>query len=241
MINHIVQSLSSVVKLKQVVVAGGPGSKPRIDTAKAVSAIAQSAIPNTEFLFSKSAQDETYAVLNLVSSTNQHIDKYRITQTDVYVCSVRSNNYKSSLKKTQDLIVKVDESNYGIEVTDIMQDHDKESQTYRNHLEITFTVPATGSSAELPAALVYLVSEKASPSSTDNRVRQQVGEIYGVILLTASGDMNKLKSESKSHLIGQSIPGYDALELIQGDPLENEGGLEGWRYLFSTSTTLIQQ
>ncbi len=232
-IDHIKTTIPAIT---QVVEAGGDNTAPAVNTTKLMNAIIKTKIPDTNVFRAGDNPDALNCILNLVSSRPDELDRHKITQTDVYVAEIRTKNKTASFQAVVDVKAAVETSNYAVEISDWLQDYDKDSESCRQNLEISFTVPASSPSAELPALLIYELGTKADKSQTENRTNQNVTVTYGLVLMTNQSNYSTLKQSIFDELIGWiASPEHTALQIQQGDPLETEGGLKLYRFVFEHS------
>lgn len=237
-IDHIKTTIPEIV---QVVEAGGDNTNPTVDTSEHMNAIISSKITDTNVFRASDNPEDTYCILNLVSSKPIELDRHKITQTDTYIAELRAKTKLDSFQAVADVRSVVESSAFAVEITDWLQDYDKESKSFRQNLELSFTVPASSPSAELPALLIYELGTKADNSASQNRVRQRLNVTYGLVLMTNTANYSSLKQAILDQLIGYSAGSeYEPLELKQGDPLETEGGLKLYRFVFEHSYIHIQ-
>jgi hypothetical protein len=232
-IDHIKTKIPAIT---QVVEAGGDNTNPAIDTTKLMNSIITAKIPDTSVFQGLDNPDDLNCVLNLVSSKPIELDRHKITQTDVYIAEIRAKDRTESFQAVADVKSAVEASSYAVEISDWLQDYDKESQSYRQNLELSFTVPASSPSADLPALLIYELGTKAEASKTQNQVRQRFNISYGFVLMTNQSDYSSLKQAILDNVIGYIASNeHEPMQLQQGDPLETEGGLKLYRFVFEHS------
>ena len=146
------------------------------------------------------------------------------------MAKVRAQDRDDSFASVARIKQAVDEASYATEITDWLQDYDADAGSFRQNLEISFTVPASSPTAELPALLVYEMDTKAERSDTLNHVRQRVTVTYGLVLMTNQPNFSELKQSVLTSLVGWiASSNHTPLQLKQGDPLETEGGLKLYR------------
>jgi hypothetical protein len=230
--------LVSVFPSISVVEAGGDNTQPKLDTSKIMFSAVQSVIPETDTFRLRDNPQPENCVLNLVSSRPLEIDNRKIAHTDVYVAELRAKSRPNSFALVATLKTMVETSEYALELTDWLQDYDTASESYRQNIEVSFTVPASSADATLPAILVYELDSSASASSSAARTRQKITKTYGVIVLTNQGDMSTIKDSIESNLIGWcESENHSNMELRKGNPLDIDGRLSMYRYVFENSYT----
>ena len=196
---------------------------------------------NIHFLSLPDDSSHPSVVYQQVGSVPNYFESHKLTHKVTFVTELREQSDSALIDKTKQLTSALESSNYGIELTNAMQDYDKASKTFRQHLEVVLTVPATLTPTLLPAAIVYQISDNAEPSVYDNMIRQSVTSQFAVAVITAGNDIAQLRNQVRNVVIGNITTNkHIPYQLKQGNPLENEGGITIWRDIFYNSTVRVQ-
>ncbi|AIY65197.1 hypothetical protein [Pseudoalteromonas piratica] len=237
-VSNLIAKLKDTFPTFSIVEAGGDNTQPKLDTSHLMFSSVKTVIPETEtFRLNDNPASES-CVINLVSSRPLEIDSRKIAHTDVYVTELRAKSRDESFALVATLKTMVETSEFALELTDWLQDYDSSSESFRQNIEVSFTVPASSGDSKLPAILVYELDTSASPSQSASRTRQQLTKTYGVIVLTNQGNMSSIKAGIENSLIGWcESDNHSNMELRKGNPLDIDGRLSMYRYVFENSYT----
>jgi hypothetical protein len=178
-------------------------------------------------------EDPTHpsVVYEMVTTPRIHLDGIDIAQRHVYVLSIRADTFSEMITKVDATRTALAASAWSIEISDMLSGYDDEQQHYRTDLEIIFSYASFAPlAADLPAVLVFEESQKANESVLDNCIKQRVATDFSYIIATDSSDMDSLRSELMTALLGfQSDPSEEDTQYRQGVRIPSTGNLSLWR------------
>lgn len=157
-------------------------------------------------------------------------DGYLLGRVDIYMVTLRAARFADIQQLTQQLDQSVSAfaGVESIEITDAAQEYESEQQQYQAHFEIQIATLST-STPSLPAAFVHTVSSEAEPPRTTCR-HQTVTEHVAVVLVANQQEIEALRSDAVSALIGLEQPGaMTPLEDIGGQQVAVSGRHVYWR------------
>lgn len=240
-IENIRARLALLSQFQSVIVAGN--NSHRVDTASLLKAAISPSVSGEVYAVHRNA-DGAYpnATYTLVSSQPRYLRGYRVSHVDTFVLEVRQGKesdgtgYSKILTTMSSIMDALEQSPYSFEITDKQEDFEHKENCYRVDLEITITLPATDASAATPALIIYPIEDSASESEVDNAVRQRITSRYGVAILTTGNDQETLRDAVRTQLIGyEQTTAHWEVQLHQGGPAGNEGGLQIWEDIYYDS------
>lgn len=240
-LSNLVSQLSSAPEFQQVVIAGSAANTPSIDTEALLTNVLVSTLHSVYCLNLPENAALPNLVYMLAGGKNLYFEKHLLAQVDTFVVSLRHNSLSALAQSANQLLTALINSSYAIEIIDKQKDYEPERQCYRLDLELSFTVPATGSSAQTPAAILYSIGDEAEQSDYDNFIKQKVTTGYGIAILTTGNNLEQLRQVVRDKLLGfQQTPQHYELQFARGTPLEHEGGLSIWRDIYQDSNHIQQ-
>lgn len=244
-LSALVTKLGNVSELGQVVEASPGGWQTPVDTAAELYSLLGSLVGNRVFPLTEDEIDAALPniVYQQVSSQAGFVEGYRVTQTDGYVLMVRvarTGTYAALLTLLGQINTALAGSTYSIQIEDVLLDYDDQQETYRANLDVRVTYLSAGAQT-MPAAFVYPVNRFAGPEQFDNFVGQRVTNEYGIVLVTADGDLQTLMDAVQAELLGwQRVSAGDPFTYVSGKNLEGVAGLEVWREVYADSDYIRQ-
>ncbi len=233
-LNLINNWLSSVIDAP-VFCCGEDNASPNTDTSELLCELFNSIELETSIFKSDDEAGDTHCVLNMVSSGPLSLDNRKIANENIFVAEIRTKNRNESFLQVAKIKQKIESSHYALEITDWLQDFDKASESFRQNLEITFTVPRSNLDATVPAVLIYEVDTQGENIETRSRPRQALTERFVVLLMTNGNNYSELKEAIKHALIGWSLnEHYEPLKLNMSHPLETTGNMRMYRFEFES-------
>lgn len=177
-------------------------------------------------------------VYSMVSSTPGVFDGFTVSRSDVFVLNLRGTDYDALITLVGTITTALASAN--VDITDRVDEFDQEEGLYRIHLELTYTYIAA-SAQTLPAAYVYPIGRVGDENIFDNYTKQRIRAEYGVLIVTASGNIPALQAELQAALVGwQQSSSHHEMEYSSGASVEGVGSLKMWREVYRDAYYMTQ-
>lgn len=235
----VTQLTAECPSLAQVITANTGGTQVPISTQANLYTLLQSLVSARMYPLQLPEQPTHPSIVyQMVSSSPGVFEGYDITHTDLFIINVRGDDYDELLTLVGSITAAMAGEN--IEVTDILHDYDQGENLYRVNLELSYSYIAAASQS-MPVAYVYPLSRAGEPSVYDNFTKQEVGEDYAILIVTADGDVPALQDEIQAALVGwQQTVNHHEMEYGNGASIEGVGGLELWRESYRDAFYMTQ-
>lgn len=171
-------------------------------------------------------------VHSLVGVTPVKVDSYNVAQVDSYILELRNSSFDGLTEMYQDAITALEASAYSIEPTDLRLDYDDDQKYYLAEMAVEVGYPTIDNVDldALPVATVFLDSRSADGIEDSYDAQQRVHSFYSVILITSNGDLETLRDDVMTQLLGKTTdPVRHDMQYVGGELVGAFGSLEIWR------------
>lgn len=216
---------------QQVLTASAGGTVSPVATAASLYSLLASSVSNRMYPVQlPESPTHPSIVYSLVSSTPGVFDGFTVSHSDVFVLNLRGADYDALITLVGTITTALASAN--VDITDRADEFDPSENLYRIHLELTYTYIAA-SSQTLPVAYVYPIARVGDPNRLDNRTSQRIQAEYGILIVTASGNIVALQNELQAALVGwQQSSNHHEMEYSSGASVEGVGSLKMWREVY---------
>ena len=162
------------------------------------------------------------------------VDGRQLAYSNQYRVEVRAETFSELVPIVTAIEDDLRGSTHAMQIIDRESGYDYEHESYRYDLMIGFTTPATcGTMVTLPCCYVYEAEETTESFETSRCYRQLVSTYFGIVIQTADNDLVTLRTAVRDAIFGyEDSESHEAIRLIEGGPLETDGGLNVWRAIY---------
>jgi hypothetical protein len=235
-VSSLISEITTHVPALGTVIEGcASTSEPSVDMDAELVSVLDSSLSNAVYPLTLGEDPpRPNAVYSVFSGQPLPIDGRQLAYSNQYRVEIRDDSFANLTTIVSSIEDDLRSSSHAMQVIDRESGYDFEHDSYRYDLMIGFTTPATcGTMVTLPCCYVYEAEQSTETFETSRCYRQLVSTYYGVVILTNSTDLITLRDSVYDAIFGfEQDENHEAIRLIEGGPLDNDGGLNIWRSIY---------